>query len=80
MHYFVVQKSHVVAESDEEMGDLENETHKTGAAEEEEEPEIIESDVELDESDAVDPDNDEPQQVWLTDITLLLFCYGSCLH
>ncbi|MCE3215295.1 hypothetical protein HAX54_001705 [Datura stramonium] len=56
-------KSHVVDESDEEMGDLENEDHKKGAAAEEEEPEIIESDIELDESGIVDPDNDEPQQM-----------------
>ncbi|CAN4077229.1 unnamed protein product [Withania somnifera] len=56
-------KSHVVYETDAEMDDLENEDHKRGAAEEEEEPEIIESDIELDESDIVDPDDEEPQQM-----------------
>lgn len=62
----------MVDESEEEMDDLENEDHKKGPVEEEEEPEIIESDIELDESDIVDPDNDEPQQVWLTDVALIL--------
>ncbi|XP_019160548.1 PREDICTED: FAM10 family protein At4g22670 isoform X2 [Ipomoea nil] len=55
-------KSHVVEESDEEMGDSGSEAHPTGTTEEEE-PEIVESDIELDESGVVEPDNDPPQQM-----------------
>lgn len=67
-----MQKSRVVDESDDEMSGVEDEEDEKGASEEEEKPEIIESDIELDESDIVDPDNDEPQQVRSTDIALIL--------
>lgn len=59
-------------ESDDEMDDAQEEIPPPHAqeeipppqAQEEEEPEIIESDIELDESDVVEPDTETPQKVW----------------
>ena len=59
----VLQKSHVVDESDEDMEEEEEEDEGAKVnVEEEEEDEIIESDVEL-EGEIVEPDNDPPQKV-----------------
>lgn len=69
-----MQKSHAVDASDDEMDDDENDANIKETVEEEEEPEIIESDIELDESDTVEPDNDEPQKVCHpTYLTFFLF-------
>lgn len=57
----------MVDESDEDMDDIEDEPQ---APPEEEEPEIVESDIELDESDVVEPDNDPPQKVCATCIAV----------
>ncbi|KAG9131963.1 hypothetical protein Leryth_023222 [Lithospermum erythrorhizon] len=53
-------KPYVVEESDDEVEDTPSQTH---TAEEEEEPEIVESDMELDESGVVEPDDEQPQQM-----------------
>lgn len=45
------------------MEDVEHEDKQKNAADVEEEPEIVESDIELDDSEVVEPDNDPPQQV-----------------
>lgn len=45
------------------MEDVEYEGKQKNAADVEEEPEIVESDIELDDSEVVEPDNDPPQQV-----------------
>ncbi|XP_057510228.1 FAM10 family protein At4g22670-like [Actinidia eriantha] len=56
-------KSFVVDESDEDVEDVEEERQPQGtAAAEEEEDEIIESDIEL-EGEIVEPDNDPPQKM-----------------
>ncbi|GFZ01198.1 HSP70-interacting protein 1 [Actinidia rufa] len=56
-------KSFVVDESDEDIEDIEEEHQPQGtAAAEEEEDEIIESDIEL-EGEIVEPDNDPPQKM-----------------
>lgn len=47
-------------ESDDDMNNIEEETQ---LPQEEEEAEIVESDIELDDSDVVEPDNDPPQKV-----------------
>ncbi|KZV37262.1 hypothetical protein F511_14666 [Dorcoceras hygrometricum] len=54
-------KSHVMDESDEDLDNVEEEPrlHK----DDEEEPAIVESDVELDDSDVVEPDNEPPQKM-----------------
>lgn len=70
--YFVndgQQKSHVAHESDDDMDNFEDATQPP---QEEEEPEIVESDIELDDSDVVEPDNDPPQKVCTTHISNFL--------
>ncbi|XP_075494962.1 FAM10 family protein At4g22670 [Primulina tabacum] len=54
-------KSHVMDESDEDMDNVEDEPQLQ--KDEEEEPAIVESDVDLDESDVVEPDNEPPQKM-----------------
>lgn len=58
-----LQKSHVVEDSDDDMEDAQFEDTSKNGADVEEEPEIIESDIELDDSEVVESDNDPPQQV-----------------
>lgn len=58
-------------ESDEDVEDIEEEHRPQEAAVEEEEDEIVESDVEL-EGETVEPDNDAPQKVLWTLITPLI--------
>lgn len=58
-----LQKSHVVEGSDDDMEDAQYEDTSKNGADVEEEPEIIESDIELDDSEVVESDNDPPQQV-----------------
>ncbi|KAA8521903.1 hypothetical protein F0562_012783 [Nyssa sinensis] len=60
-------KSFVVDESDDDMEDIEDEPQPQGTAEEEDESEIIESDVEL-EGETVEPDNDPPQKMGDTSV------------
>ncbi|GFZ06970.1 HSP70-interacting protein 1 [Actinidia rufa] len=55
-------KSFVVDESDEDIEDNEEEQQPQGTAHDEEEDEIIESDIEL-EGEIVEPDNDPPQKM-----------------
>ena len=50
-------------ESDEDIEDNEEEQQPQGTAHEEEEDEIIESDIEI-EGEIVEPDNDPPQKVF----------------
>lgn len=56
-------------EGDEDMDDIQDEPQPSH---EEEEPEIVESDVELDDSNVVEPDNDPPQKVCTTHISIFL--------
>lgn len=58
-------------ESDEDVEDIEEEHRPQEAAVEEEEDEIVESDMEL-EGETVEPDNDAPQKVLWTLITPLI--------
>ena len=60
MYFGVLQKSYVVEESDEEIEDKEG--PQAEPEKEEEEDEIIESDIEI-EGKTVEPDNDPPQKV-----------------
>jgi suppressor of tumorigenicity protein 13 len=55
-------KAYVVDESDDDMDEVEEPEQPQPVYEEEEEPEIVESDVEL-EGDVVEPDNDPPQKM-----------------
>ncbi|CAL5339540.1 unnamed protein product [Camellia sinensis] len=53
---------YVVEESDEDLEDNEGEPQPHGTAKEEEESEIVESDLEF-EGETVEPDNDPPQKM-----------------
>lgn len=61
-------------ESDEDMDNDEDEPQLQ--KDEEEEPAIVESDVELDESDVVEPDNEPPQKVSKTQLFKILFVFS----
>lgn len=69
-----LQKSYVVDESDDDMDEVEEPPHQP--VYEEEEAEIVESDVEL-EGETVEPDNDPPQKVSNSTTLpfLILICY-----
>ena len=63
----------MVDESDDDMQDTEDDAQPQGTAAEEDEPEIVESDIELDESGVVEPDHDPPQKVSLIHIALFVY-------
>ncbi|KAL7261500.1 hypothetical protein ACSBR1_000025 [Camellia fascicularis] len=67
------QKPYVVEESDKDLEDNEEEPQPHGTVEEEEESEIVESDLEF-EGETVEPDNDLPQKVPSTLLSRKLGC------